>query len=72
MYNNVSEEPRALSLQEMEEVNGGGCNKRTQVLASSLGLAAGIASMFGPVGLAIAGPSAVGLGIVSLICAAQG
>lgn len=70
MYNSISEEPRALSLQEMEETNGGGgCNKRTEVFAAAVGLAAGVVTLLGPVGVALATPTALGLGVVSLICA---
>ncbi len=67
----ISEEPRALSLQEMEETNGGGCNKRTEVFAAAVGLAAGAVALLGPVGVALATPTALGLGVVSLICAIQ-
>ena len=65
MYNSISEEPRALSLQEMEETNGGGalgCASQVISAASILwgaaAIAAGIAT--GGVGLIV---SAVALGL---------
>ena len=65
MYNSISEEPRALSLQEMEGTNGGGalgCASQVisaaSVLWGAAAIAAGIAT--GGVGLIV---SAVALGL---------
>ena len=60
---------KELNFEQMEEVNGGGCSTSANRFISSVGLVAGVASMFGPVGLMIAGPTALGMGILSAYCA---
>ena len=61
MYNSISEEPRALSLQEMEETNGGG-------VAESL--SCDLWGVFLGAGASWAGGPWIGLG-VSLYCVAM-
>ena len=56
---------KTLDFQQMEMIEGGTACEAVAVI----GTIAGIASMFGPVGLAIAGPTAVGMGVASIICA---
>nr|WP_321374947.1 hypothetical protein [uncultured Bacteroides sp.] len=55
-----------MNIKEMNEVNGGWT--RRQALAT-INVIAGIGSCFGPVGLAICGPTAIGLAIGEAICA---
>ncbi|MDX9880761.1 MAG: hypothetical protein RBS73_01770 [Prolixibacteraceae bacterium] len=60
---------KEMSFERMEEVNGGGCSKETEQVIATIGFIASVASAFGPIGLAIAGPTALGMGIGSLVCA---
>lgn len=53
----------------MEIVAGGGCSKKAQKFISTVGVAAGIGSAFGPIGLAIFGPTALVMGVASVACA---
>ena len=52
----------------MEQIEGG-CSERLERTIAVAGLVAGIGSMFGLIGLMIAGPTALGMAIRSAICA---
>lgn len=60
---------KTLSLEEMEEVTGGGCSESANQFITTAGFIAGIGACFGPVGLAICGPTALGMGIAGMVCA---
>jgi len=54
----------------MEMVEGGTpCNSTVNKIIAVGGLITGIAASTGPIGFLIAGPSAIGLGVMSVICA---
>ena len=57
-----------LELYQMENVEGGRSARAMKAIATA-GLVAGVAASFGPIGWAIAGPAAIGMGIASLVCA---
>lgn len=57
-----------LSLEQMEKVEGG-CSGNQEKAMAIIGLVAGIGASFGPVGLAIAGPTAFGIAIGAVFCA---
>jgi hypothetical protein len=59
----------SLSLNQTADISGGGCSTAANRVIATAGLVAGIASAFGPIGLAIAGPTALGMGIASVVCA---
>ena len=60
---------KKLELNEMENlIAGTTCDNLKEEIAV-IGLVAGIASMFGPIGLLIAGPTALGMGIITVYCA---
>lgn len=50
-------------------IEGGGCSATANKYIASIGLAASIGSCFGPIGLALCGPTALGMGIAGVICA---
>lgn len=60
---------KALGLEQMEFIEGGGCSDGANKFIATVGLVAGIGSAFGPIGLAIFGPTALGMGIAGTICA---
>ena len=61
-----------LSIYEMQEVQAGlnkeSCAKAEKFLAVA-GLVSTIGSCFGPVGLAIFGPTSLGIGVIATACA---
>ena len=64
---------KKLELKQMEEIQGGGsaltCDDRQTKIMAVAGMAATLIGFCGPVGAIIAAPTAVGMGIFSLICA---
>ena len=67
MQTKQSEEPRALSLQEMEETNGGGCGLNLSLAGASIIAEAAGAALFGATLLT---PIGAAIGIAALIAAA--
>lgn len=57
-----------LTINQMEQMEGG-CSAKAQKFIATIGLAAGIGSAFGPIGLAIFGPTALAMGVASVACA---
>ena len=60
---------KALELNEMEEIIGGGCSDTANRAIATIGFIAGVGSAFGPIGLAIFGPTALGMSVAGLYCA---
>jgi hypothetical protein len=61
---------KKMELKQMEQIEGGTpCSSTANKFIAVTGLIAGVASSFGPIGLAIAGPTALGMGVASIICA---
>lgn len=60
---------KKLELNQMADVSGGGCGEKADRAIAILGLISGIGAAFGPIGLAIAGPTALGMGVMSVFCA---
>lgn len=60
---------KELSFEKMEEVNGGECSTSANRFIATVGFAASVGSCFGLVGLLICGPTALGMGILSMYCA---
>jgi hypothetical protein len=60
-----------LSLQELESLQGGKCSDGANKAIATIGLVAGVASAIPGVGLLIFGPTALGMGIASVVCAYQ-
>ena len=59
---------KKLSKEDLEDLNGAGLCDHGKLI-STIGLIAGIGSSFGLVGLAIFGPTSLGMGIASVYCA---
>jgi hypothetical protein len=59
---------KTLELRQMENIEGG-CSDTANRFIAWTGFIAGVAASFGPIGLAIAGPTALGMGVASIICA---
>lgn len=57
-----------LTFEQMEKMEGG-CSAKAQKFIATVGLTASIGSAFGPIGLAIFGPTALAMGVASLACA---
>lgn len=53
----------------MEDLDGGECSESDEQTIATIGAVASAASCFGPIGLAIAGPTALGMAISFLVCA---
>ncbi|SMO69280.1 hypothetical protein [Gracilimonas mengyeensis] len=53
----------ALDITEMEKINGGDRCDDAEKFIATVGLVASIGASFGPIGLAIAGPTALGMGV---------
>lgn len=51
----------------MEKIEGG-CNAGQERAAAWIGLGAGFAALAGPIGMMIAGPTALGVAIVTVYC----
>jgi hypothetical protein len=61
---------KKLSLNQMEIIEGGSkCGDAGDKAIAVIGLVAGIGACVGPVGLLIAGPTAIGMGIFGVVCA---
>ena len=59
-----------LNFEQMENLQGGnGCDALNSPAVKTIALIAGVVSCFGPVGLAIGGPTALGLSVGAVICA---
>lgn len=66
---------KKLSLTQMENLEGGklsSCGYAANVSIASIGLVASVGACFGPIGLAIAGPTALGMGVFGLVCSIAG
>jgi len=60
---------KALEVHEMEVIAGSGCDEDVDKALATIGFIAGVGSTFGPIGLAIFGPTALAVGVASLACA---
>ncbi len=60
---------KKIELSQMEIIEAGGCGATADKFIAVTGFIAGVAASFGPIGLAIAGPTALGMGIASIVCA---
>jgi len=61
---------KQLEVKQMTEIEGGEpCSTTANKFIAVTGFIAGIAASFGPIGLAIAGPTALGMGVAGIICA---
>lgn len=67
---------KKLELKQMEEIQGGirqesalTCDERQTKIMAIAGMAATVVGLFGPVGAIIAAPTAIGMGVFSIICA---
>lgn len=61
---------KRLDLTMMHTIEGGEpCSPTANKIIAVTGLIAGIGSCFGPIGLLIAGPTALGMGVLSVVCA---
>lgn len=61
---------KKMHFNQMEVIEGGApCSSTANKFIAVTGFIAGVASSFGPIGLAIAGPTALGMGVASIICA---
>ncbi len=58
---------KKLKLNQMEKIEGG-CNAGQERAAAWIGLGAGFAALAGPIGMMIAGPTALGVAIVTVYC----
>jgi len=59
---------KKLTEEDLEDLNGSGLCDHGKLI-STIGLIAGIGSCFGPVGLAIFGPTSLGMSIAGVYCA---
>ncbi len=60
---------KKMKFDQMVSIEAGGCGAAADKFIAVTGFIAGVASCFGPIGLAIAGPTALGMGIASIACA---
>ena len=61
---------KEMSFEQMESLNGGGeCSDSAEKFIATVGFATSVGSCFGPIGLLICGPTALGMGILSMYCA---
>ncbi|HPR31105.1 MAG TPA: hypothetical protein PLK12_03375 [Prolixibacteraceae bacterium] len=58
-----------LSFDQMENIEGNGCSTGATRFIATVGLVAGVGSAFGPIGLLIFGPTALAMGVASVVCA---
>ncbi len=58
---------KTMELSKMSTIEGGApCSDTANKFIAVTGFIAGVASSFGPIGLAIAGPTALGMGVASI------
>lgn len=62
---------KALELHQMEQIEGGNNCDEAELFLATGSLIFGVASAFGPIGLAIAGPTSLVLAIGALACAIE-
>jgi len=65
---------KKMNFEQMENLQGGstGCDALNSPAVKTIALIASVVSCFGPIGLAIGGPTSLGLAAGAVICAAKG
>lgn len=58
-----------LEFHQMESIHGGNNCAEAERFIATVGLAASIGASFGPIGLAIFGPTALVMGVAAVACA---
>ena len=68
---NLLEIEETLSMYEIQEIMAGSCNmsQTADRFLTTAGLVAGVGSFFGPVGMAIFGPTTIGISVIYAVCA---
>ncbi|MGF7138638.1 hypothetical protein [Roseimarinus sediminis] len=60
---------KQLEIEQLENIEGGACSDKAVKAIAVIGAAAGVGSLFGPIGALIFGPTALAMSVAGVVCA---